>query len=342
MSSKQDGSYPRTAASLEQKYQFGKSFAEIMGIATDARDKAENANTSVGDLDKKLDHQEIFNRLTDNGNIHGLFRGEDGELYINAEYIVAIEALFKNLSVWEQLFANNINMTGKFTCRSEAYLTPDETEITAIQQHIIGTTTIPAERLPLYDYDGDGTLSGVDIAAFSKMRLGLLNMADWSKAVKSTVIMTIDLANPEKTITISGTNMWGRYIERYIGINNSNLRLEGHADYVVEQGTEGFWTYEKWASGKAVCWGNTWEATYSITEAYGNAYICGAYIEFPSGLFANTPAVNVAFTSTQGSYGCAHASVSQLWQASFNVNIVDNVSSTRTGFLCIQAFGRWK
>ena len=27
------------------------------------------------------------------------------------------------------------------------------------------------------------------------------------------------------------------------------------ADYVIEQGTVGSWTYRKWASGLAECWG---------------------------------------------------------------------------------------
>lgn len=35
------------------------------------------------------------------------------------------------------------------------------------------------------------------------------------------------------------------------------LKLGLIADYVVEQGTSGIWTYEKWNSGKAVCWGTS-------------------------------------------------------------------------------------
>ena len=40
MSAKQDRQGVRTATDLERKYQFDKQFAEIMGIATDARDTA--------------------------------------------------------------------------------------------------------------------------------------------------------------------------------------------------------------------------------------------------------------------------------------------------------------
>ena len=41
--SKQDRQGARTASDLEMKYNFGKTFAEIMGYATDARDTAQEA-----------------------------------------------------------------------------------------------------------------------------------------------------------------------------------------------------------------------------------------------------------------------------------------------------------
>lgn len=81
--SKQDRQGVRTATDLEQKYNFGKSFAEIMGIATDAQKLAEEA----AELDKNLTQEEIFNRLTNNGESQGIYRGDDGEIYINASYI---------------------------------------------------------------------------------------------------------------------------------------------------------------------------------------------------------------------------------------------------------------
>ena len=84
--SKQDRQGARTAAQLEQKYHFGESFAEAMGLAKDAQKTAEEAKKV---LDETLTQEEIFNILTNNGQIHGLYRGDDGELYINASYIAA-------------------------------------------------------------------------------------------------------------------------------------------------------------------------------------------------------------------------------------------------------------
>ena len=47
MSAKQDRTYTRTASDLERKYNFGKSFAEILGIATDARDSVDSLGSEL-------------------------------------------------------------------------------------------------------------------------------------------------------------------------------------------------------------------------------------------------------------------------------------------------------
>lgn len=84
MSAKQDRQGVRTAAQLEQKLNVSERFASIMGIATDARSAAEEAQRLI---EKGLSQEEVFNILTNNGQSQGLYRGEDGELYINASYI---------------------------------------------------------------------------------------------------------------------------------------------------------------------------------------------------------------------------------------------------------------
>jgi hypothetical protein len=91
--SKQDRQGARTVPDLERRYNFGKSFAEILGMATDARSAAEKASQAVETLDTSLSADEIFNRLTDNGKVQGIYRGEDGQVYINASYILSGELL---------------------------------------------------------------------------------------------------------------------------------------------------------------------------------------------------------------------------------------------------------
>ncbi len=52
--SKQDRQGVRTAADIERKYNFGKSFAEVMGIATEAQDAAKQATEAVGETNERL------------------------------------------------------------------------------------------------------------------------------------------------------------------------------------------------------------------------------------------------------------------------------------------------
>ena len=47
----------------------------------------------------------------------------------------------------------------------------------------------------------------------------------------------------------------------------------GSADYIVEQGTSGIWTYRKWASGVAECWGMHTYTNVPLTRQWGSGYI---------------------------------------------------------------------
>jgi hypothetical protein len=47
MSAKQDRSAPRTVADIERKYNFGKSFAEIMGLIDDTRNEVDSAYSEL-------------------------------------------------------------------------------------------------------------------------------------------------------------------------------------------------------------------------------------------------------------------------------------------------------
>ena len=81
--SKQDRQGARTVADIESRYNFRKSFSKVMGVAEEAAETAKEASK----LDEKMTSEEIFLRLTKNGQLQGLYRGDDGELYVNANYI---------------------------------------------------------------------------------------------------------------------------------------------------------------------------------------------------------------------------------------------------------------
>lgn len=75
------------------------------------------------------------------------------------------------------------------------------------------------------------------------------------------------------------------------------------ADHVVEQGTSGIWTYRKWSSGIAECWGEITKTGHNINRAWGSWYVSASgttnefYADYPSGLFIEPPNEMVAVNS---------------------------------------------
>lgn len=78
------------------------------------------------------------------------------------------------------------------------------------------------------------------------------------------------------------------------------------ADYIIENGTEsmgsnGTWYWEKWASGKAVCYGCRNYGKMATSTAVGNVYRSAMYQQdFPSGLFSGIPDVIHAHVNSRG------------------------------------------
>lgn len=74
----------------------------------------------------------------------------------------------------------------------------------------------------------------------------------------------------------------------------AKLQIDGQGldDYVIEQGTSGIWTYRKWHSGTAECWGRV-DKTLAVSTAYGNGYYNGSVLSVapPAGLFSDDPDV---------------------------------------------------
>jgi hypothetical protein len=68
------------------------------------------------------------------------------------------------------------------------------------------------------------------------------------------------------------------------------------ADYVVAQGTSGIWTYRKWNSGVAECWGS-YSGNIAITKTWGSIYYSDSLtprINYPF-TFISRPIENVTF-----------------------------------------------
>ena len=93
----------------------------------------------------------------------------------------------------------------------------------------------------------------------------------------------INTPNPQATLDVGG-----------------NMRVNGSplADFVIQQGTSGIWTYRKWKSGIAECWGRKSVST-AIANTWGNLYTSGSLsalnVSFPF-TFAAVPTITANLT----------------------------------------------
>lgn len=115
----------------------------------------------------------------------------------------------------------------------------------------------------------------------------------------------------------------------------------GAVDYIVDEGVSGIWTYRKWNSGIAECWG---ESPQNITTTLsGNGYYAQGYTDyilFPSGffLYATKPIVSV----TNYGVGYLRASIKEIGQSAVSFNINTEWAGTWDTTFWIRAIGKWK
>jgi hypothetical protein len=107
-------------------------------------------------------------------------------------------------------------------------------------------------------------------------------------------------------------------------------------DYIVEQGTDGIWTYRKWNSGVAECWGNpTVTVTLSTVATYYHRGM--ASFSLPSSLFNGAPTVVIECNNGFWS-GLQSVSATSVSAYFFDVT---NASSYSLG-LMVNVKGTWK
>ena len=83
---------------------------------------------------------------------------------------------------------------------------------------------------------------------------------------------------------------WDAYFDKDVYVGDNKI-----SDFVIEQGTSGIWTYRKWNSGAAECWGIKSCGTVDVTNGWGDESTHlyeskqGYSETYPSGLFKESP-----------------------------------------------------
>lgn len=127
---------------------------------------------------------------------------------------------------------------------------------------------------------------------------------------------------------------------RFTAIRIGDKFAQGEADYIVEQGTSGIWTYRKWASGIAECWGKTEVESYTYAANGGSK----AVVEYvPSGLFISNPIMvetrGYIATNVRTITGFSYCDTS--YAQAYLINN-DTSAKTQGGGVYWNIRGRWK
>ena len=113
------------------------------------------------------------------------------------------------------------------------------------------------------------------------------------------------------------------------------------ADYVVEYGTEGIWTYRKWNSGIAECWG-TYNGTHAhYSTAFGGYGYNTGDINYPTNLFIDVPEQFVS-VRIDGGFGIYAGDVNTSTASTTRIYAISSASSSQPLTAKIHAIGKWK
>ena len=113
-------------------------------------------------------------------------------------------------------------------------------------------------------------------------------------------------------------------------------------DFVVEQGTKGIWTYRKWASGVAECWGGQSYSSLAINNVYGNWYYHSSNaIALPFTFSKLTGIQASAYATSNGLYGVSVKGGTSASQIAFYITSAKAETSAN---LTVELYvsGRWK
>lgn len=288
------------------------------GFVSNRSNIASYTESKVTALDNSFNQTKVFNRLTNNGQLQGLYM-DGGDMYINATYIKTGDLQAERIgngTIGSAITASNLTMTGgsiNVTAQSVG------TDIIRIQSSDT-TRTIAS------------TISGesINVSRLSSTQKGSAG-ASWGTGNKLGLIVrdTTDSSLPTGKIIFAAYD------------DGTMIALgESMVDSVIEEGTwgsAGWW--RKWHSGKAECHGYA-SVTTAISTPYGAGYYTSTAATFPTNLFVASPVVNITL---ERNGGLLFPSISSSSKNSVNFYIASLAQeSSATIWYHVSAFGMWK
>ena len=140
-----------------------------------------------------------------------------------------------------------------------------------------------------------------------------------------------------------------KFIETDANTKTIKINSDTVSDYIIETGTSEIWTYRKWHSGIAECWGTYVNNSVSMSNSWGNLYTANintSRISYPFS-FKERPREIVTMHTTaaacwamQESSGYGLNTVSQTGR--YTAVRSTSISTAVTVYLDFYVIGKWK
>lgn len=112
-------------------------------------------------------------------------------------------------------------------------------------------------------------------------------------------------------------------------------------DEIIEEGTNGIWTYRKWKSGISECWGiKTSTLSHYATALNGYAYY--EAISIPSGIFNSIPVLVYSARVQGNNHGLTGTITDATTSTTAQVYAISTISGSQTVKWFLNCKGTWK
>ena len=157
-----------------------------------ANENAADSQDSVTDLDNSLDQQGVFNRLTNNGQIQGIFM-KDGQLYINSAYLSSWAVRvggYNNQDGEIEVYDSSGELIGKWD--REGFFTSGRYFAVTEDSRVYSNNPVFAGRLYMC-----GNLNGTLVDYAERTKATIINLAFQTSSGEPTGTYTVQIAcNP--------------------------------------------------------------------------------------------------------------------------------------------------
>jgi hypothetical protein len=128
---------------------------------------------------------------------------------------------------------------------------------------------------------------------------------------------------------------WDAYFDKNVYIGSNKV-----VDFIIERGTSGIWTYEKWASGKAECWG---KFSYTVEDLGDTKKDITVSLSFPF-TFTSLPTCNLTLANqVNWNHYLSSCDFTKAQFTKFSIYRGGSGSTVEvSGTADIRAIGKWK